>query len=210
MFKGYAVYQLPFGKGKPFMNSNMALDEALGGWEMSGTYVVQGGNPIGVTTGSDNTSGNLSGSYTQEPILLGDYKKPWQSYNLKTHSYSGPTYPYHSLNAWFNDNVEAAGDQIGSQPWENPSDYTNHYGTFRRNKIYGPDLTSVNFSMEKSFAVVPDRGINFMFRASATNILNHPSFGQPGNNQIQNNSPESITGVTIGGRVWEMVGRLSF
>ena len=210
MFKGYAIYQLPFGKGKPFLNNNLILDEALGGWEMSGTFVVQGGNPIGVTTGTANTSGNLSGNYTQQPILLGDYKKPWQSYNLKTHAYSGPTYQYHSLNAWFNDNVEAAGDQIGSQPWENPSDYTNHYGTFRRNKIYGPDLSNFNFSLEKTFALVPDRGINFEFRASATNFLNHPSFAQPGNNQIQNNAPEAITGVTIGGRVWQMLGRISF
>lgn len=220
MFKGYAVYQLPFGKGKPFMNSNLALDEALGGWQLAGTFIAQGGNPIGVTTGSANTSGNLSGSYTQQPILLGNYKKPWQAYNLKCHTYSGPTYSYHSLNSWFNDNVEAGAstcngvqlpaDAVGSQAWENPADYTNHYGTFRRNRIYGPDLTDVNFSLEKSFALVPDRGINFQFRASATNILNHPSFAQPGNNQIQNNAPEAITGVTIGGRVMEFLGRISF
>jgi hypothetical protein len=210
MFKGEVVYQLPFGKGKMFMNSNLALDEAFGGWEISGTFIAQGGNPMGVTTGGNNTSGNLSGSYTQEGILVGDYKKPWQAYNLQTKAFSGPTYPYHSLQQWFNDNVEASGDTLGSQPWENPSDYTNKYGTFRRNKIYGPDLTNVNFSLGKSFVIVPDRGINFQFRAEATNILNHPSFGQPGNNQIGNNSPETITGVTIGGRVWEMVGRISF
>ena len=210
MFKGEVVYQLPLGKGKMFMNSNLALDEALGGWEVSGTWIAQGGNPMGVTTGGTNTSGNLSGSYTQEGVLLGDYKKPWQSYSLTTHTYSGLTYPYHSLNSWFNDNVEASGDAVGSQPWENPSDYTNHYGTFRRNLIYGPDLTNINFSLGKSFSIVPDRGINFQFRAEATNILNHPSFGQPGNNQIGNNAPEQITGTTIGGRVWEMVGRLSF
>ena len=148
--------------------------------------------------------------YKQEGILKGDYKKPWQSYNLSTHAFSGPVYPYHSLNSWFNDNVEAGGDAIGSQPWENPSDYTNQYGTFRRNKIYGPDLTDINFSLGKSFDILPDRGIKFQLRAEATNILNHPSFAQPGNNAIGNNSPEQITGTTIGGRVWEMVGRFSF
>jgi hypothetical protein len=210
MLKGEVVYQLPFGAGKMFMNDNRVLDEAFGGWEVAGTWVAQGGNPMGVTTGGTNTSGNLSGSYTQEGVLLGDITKPWQSYSLTNHTYSGPSYNYHSLNSWFNDNVEAPGDAVGSQPWKNPSDYTNQYGTFRRNKIYGPDLTNVNFSLGKSFAIVPDRGINFQFRAEATNILNHPSFGQPGNNQIGNNAPETITGVTIGGRVWEMVGRLSF
>jgi hypothetical protein len=210
MFKGEVVYQLPFGKGKQFMNTNLIADEVLGGWEASATYIAQGGNPMGVTTGSNNTSGNLSGSYDQEGILLGSYKKPWQSYNLSTKTLSGPVYPYHSLHSWFNDNVEAQGDTLGSQPWENPSDYTNQYGTFRRNLIYGPDLTNINFSFGKSFDILPDRGMRFQVRAEATNILNHPSFGQPGNNQIGNNSPETITGVTIGGRVWEMVGRFSF
>jgi hypothetical protein len=225
MFKGMAVYQLPFGKNKMFLNNNLILDEAFGGWEVSGTWVAQTGNPISVTTGSNNTSGNLSGSNTQFGILLGDIKKPWQSYNLTCHQYTGPTYKYHSLNSWFNDNVEAgasdcknadgsvthyAADAIGSQAWENPSDFINHFGTFRRNKIYGPDLTNVNFSIGKSFDILPDRGVRFQFRAEATNILNHPSFGQPGNNAVSTNAPEQITTVTIGGRTWEMVGRISF
>ena len=152
----------------------------------------------------------MSGSNTQFGILVGDYAKPWQSYNLKTKSFSGPIYPYHSLNAWFNDNVEAGGDSIGSQPWENPSDFTNQFGTFRRNKIYGPGLSDINFSLGKSFDVVPDRGVKFQIRAEATNILNHPSFGQPGNNAIGNNSPEQITSTTVGGRTMELVGRFSF
>ena len=220
MFKGEVVYQLPFGRNKPFLNNNLILDEAFGGWEVSGTWVGQTGNPMGVTTGGNNTSGNLSGSGKQEGILLGSYKKPWQSYNLTCHSYSGPTYAYHSLNSWFNDNVEAGpstcngvklpADQIGSQAWENSADYTNQYGTFRRNQIYGPDLTNINFSLGKTFDVLPDRGVKFQFRAEATNILNHPSFGQPGNNAIGTNAPEQITGVTIGGRTVEMVGRISF
>jgi hypothetical protein len=210
MLKGEVIYQLPFGKGMRFMNSNLLLDEVLGGWQASGTFIAQGGNPMGVTTGSNNTSGNLDGSGKQEAIRVGNYKTAWTSINPTTGAVTGATYPYHSLHAWFNDNVEPAGAAIGSQPWENPVDYTNHYGTFRRNQIYGPDLTDINFSLGKSFAVVPDRGIKFQLRAEATNILNHPSFAQPGNNAIGNNLPETITGVTVSGRTWEMVGRLSF
>ena len=47
MFKGEVVYQLPFGKGKMFMNDNLIADEVLGGWELSSTYIAQGGNPDG-------------------------------------------------------------------------------------------------------------------------------------------------------------------
>jgi hypothetical protein len=198
MFKGEAVYQLPFGRGKMFMNtSNLALDEALGGWEISSTFIAQGGTPMGVTTGNNNTSGNLSGSYTQEAILTGNYRT------------AGPSGAYHSLTSWFNDTYDT-NHQPGSAVWENPADYPNQYGTFRRNLIYGPDLTDVNFSMGKTFDIYPEKGIKFQFRAEATNILNHPSFGQPGPNTIGSSSPEQITSTTVGGRDWEMVGHITF
>jgi len=45
-FKGYAVYELPFGKGKPFMNSNMIANEVLGGWQIAGTVIELAGNPF--------------------------------------------------------------------------------------------------------------------------------------------------------------------
>jgi len=53
-FKGYAVYQLPFGRGKQFLNSSRLLDEAVGGWQLAGTVLLQTGNPFTVTS-SQNT-----------------------------------------------------------------------------------------------------------------------------------------------------------
>ena len=53
-FKGYVVYQLPFGKGKPFLNGSRLLDEAVGGWQIAGTVVLQTGNPFTVY-GDQNT-----------------------------------------------------------------------------------------------------------------------------------------------------------
>jgi hypothetical protein len=68
----------------------------------------------------------------------------------------------------------------------------------------------VNFAAGKSFDVFPERGIKFQFQAEANNILNHPSFGQPGPNTIGSATPEQITGTTVGGRVWQMVGHITF
>lgn len=47
-FKGYAVYQLPFGRGKQFLNHSTPLDEIVGGWQVSGTVVLQTGQPFSV------------------------------------------------------------------------------------------------------------------------------------------------------------------
>ena len=46
MFKAYGTYDLPFGRGRRFLNNNAMLDEAIGGWTMSLTFVGQGGHPF--------------------------------------------------------------------------------------------------------------------------------------------------------------------
>jgi hypothetical protein len=61
-FKGNVVYQLPFGKGKRYLSHSTALDEALGGWQVSGTITLSTGNPFTVT-GDQNTHANGGGSY---------------------------------------------------------------------------------------------------------------------------------------------------
>jgi hypothetical protein len=53
-FKGYAVYQLPFGRGQQFLNGSRLMDEAVGGWQIAGTVVLQSGNPFSVY-GNQNT-----------------------------------------------------------------------------------------------------------------------------------------------------------
>ena len=65
-FKGYAVYELPFGRGKQFLNGSRLLDEAVGGWQLAGTVILQTGNPFTVY-GNQNTYA-LAG--TQFPNLI--------------------------------------------------------------------------------------------------------------------------------------------
>jgi hypothetical protein len=47
-FKGYAVYDLPFGHGRQFLNKSWLVDETLGGLQISGTVVIASGNPFTV------------------------------------------------------------------------------------------------------------------------------------------------------------------
>jgi Carboxypeptidase regulatory-like domain len=62
-FKGYAVYELPFGTGKRFLSGNRLMDEAVGGWEISGTLVLSTGNPFTVTNNQNNTYAQAGASY---------------------------------------------------------------------------------------------------------------------------------------------------
>lgn len=183
MFKGQVIYQLPFGEGRQFLSSNHWLSEAIGGWNLSSTFVVQDGNPMGITTGGNNSSNNQSGSYTQFANLVGK----WQL--------GGSTKS--RLKEWYNLNAFAV-----------PAPYT--YGNFRRNIVTGPGLTDMNASLGKVFSLWPEHGVNMEVRGEAFNVLNHPSFGQPGNNAIGPGQSAQITGVTVGGRTMQLYGRISF
>jgi hypothetical protein len=61
-FKGNVVYQLPFGKGKPFLSHSTLLDEIVGGWQASGSIVLSTGNPFSLTSDQD-TKANGGGKY---------------------------------------------------------------------------------------------------------------------------------------------------
>ncbi len=129
-FKGSAVYQLPFGKGKMFLNNNWLLDEIVGGWQATGTIVLLGGQPFTVTMKTNNSYAQAGSWY---PNLIGNPKLANRG-------------PYHGTNQWFN---EAAFAQ--------PANGT--FGTFRRNTLYGPGLERVNFSLGKTFAIHESIGL---------------------------------------------------
>jgi hypothetical protein len=196
--RGEVVYKLPVGRGMQFLNDNLIADEVLGGWQVSSTFIGETGSPISLTTAGNNNSGNQSGSNTQYANLVGNYKSNDTGPDVKP----GTSGAYHSLTEWYNLDAFAL-----------PAAFT--YGNFRRNIVTGPDLTNINFSIGKAFDLWPERNVKFQIRASANNILNHPSFGQPGTtlgtvNAVQAQGNANINSVTIGGRVWEMYGRLSF
>jgi Carboxypeptidase regulatory-like domain len=191
-FRGYVVYQLPFGKGKMFMNDNVIADEVLGGWEASSTFLAESGNPVLIVVDGQVSNNNAnsepkgvvgglvnSTSQVLYPNLTGNYKDMG------------------GIAHWFD---------VGA--FSVPAPYT--FGTYGRNNLRGPDMTDVNFALGKSFDIWPERGVKFQIRASAANILNHPSFGQPGRNVGYSADSSAITSTTINGRALEMYGRLSF
>jgi hypothetical protein len=77
-FKGYVVYQLPFGRGQAFLNKNALVDAVIGGWQVSGTTVLSSGNPFDVY-GTQNTYAQAGNGF---PNWSGVSPKPiHRSYN---------------------------------------------------------------------------------------------------------------------------------
>jgi hypothetical protein len=61
-FNGEIIYDLPFGKGKMFLNQGGALNSVLGGWRLSGLWQLHTGVPFTPILGN-NLSGSLAGTW---------------------------------------------------------------------------------------------------------------------------------------------------
>jgi hypothetical protein len=180
MFKAYGAYQLPFGQGRRYLNSNKALDEAVGGWMFSATWIGQGGNPF------TPYMLNPANSYASTAQASGFQWFPDQIGNPRANT-SG-------INGWYNVNA-----------YQQPTAGT--LGNMRRNSVYGPGVYAMNASIKKTFAIW--ERVGFEFSADATNVLNHPSWSQP-DLVIGPNHSGQIRGVTEGGRNIELIGKLRF
>lgn len=201
-FKGYAVYQLPFGRGRLFLNQNRLVDEVVGGWRVSGTINLSSGEPFSVY-GTQQTYA-LSGVAFPNWIP-GVSTKP-QHRSARCESSSSPLVG--CVNEWYN-----------PAAFSRPADGT--FGNVRRNSLYGPGINTVNLAGGKNFDLGWE-GMKLEVRAEAVNAFNHASFGQPTGTlsgaanvgdpyswSVGQNS-QQINSVTQGGRSVQLSAHLSF
>jgi hypothetical protein len=123
-FKGYVVYQLPFGTGKQFLNHNAVLDEVIGGWQISGTVILSTGNPFTLTTNGNDFS--LAGSQFPNRIpgvnIYPAHKSYREWYNPAAFSLPAPgTFGNVQRNSVYGPGINEfnlSGGKSFSLPWE--------------------------------------------------------------------------------------------
>lgn len=182
--KGRVVYQLPFGKGRQFLNNNWLVDEVIGGWQASGTVVAQGGQPFTVTMKTNNSYAQ-AGSWF--PNVIGNPHL----------SSKGPN---HGTDQWFN---EAAFAQ--------PTPGT--FGNSGRNSLRGPGLSDVNFSLGKTFAIWEQVHLQVRADATNVfnhPSFSLPGGSLTVANGVVTTGTSTIRGVTVGGRHMQLGARLTF
>ena len=189
------IYQLPFGKGREFMNQGGVANGVLGGWSTNWIVTLQGGQPLGfgchtgtasglgcndIITGNPKlgahvkTAGGIHGpfwfgnpsAFTQ-PCLLGGTPGA-----LTPIAGSAPNCV--SLNG-----AAALGD--------------------KRDQTWGPGLHNLDFSVFKTFPFRERYSVEF--RSEFFNIVNHPNFNQPnfgGNGVVAIGGSGDYTNATFG------------
>jgi hypothetical protein len=173
--------ELPFGRGKRYLNSAGPLISALiGGWHLSSIASFHTGTPANIVSNA---------GYADYPGLRPNLA-PGQN----------PTLPRHkrTITEWFNTAAFTnTPGQSNSQPIP---------GNAGRNLVRGPGYTNDNFSLFKNFPL-PET-MNLQLRAESFNLLNTPHYGNP-NASHNSGSFGSITSAS-GPRIMQFVLKLIY
>jgi hypothetical protein len=144
-----AHYELPFGRGKRWLNGGGALAQRVAsGWQLNGITTLLSGFPFTPQIGS-NRSGDGDTRNPDRPSL--------------NPAFNGPIV-LGNPSQWFNPNafiLPAAGT----------------YGNLGRSVFNGPGLADVDLSLSKNTRLT--ERANLQFRAEFFNAFNHPNFGTP-------------------------------
>lgn len=175
------MYELPFGKGKRFLNSAGPLNYLVGGWSASATWIAQTGIPFTVTTGGGNFVG-ARGFNQLNAIRVGDPFKGGGTVPAANIDMAGQSCPTHVKNRtnWYNpcafiDPKPGADIPVGTFLTDFQSAI--QYSGSKSNQIHGPGNERVNMSGFKNFNTV--RGQYIQLRADAFNLFNTPSWANP-------------------------------
>jgi hypothetical protein len=206
-----AQYELPFGRGKRFANQGTLTDLLVGGWKTSLVFQAQSGDPVFLT------SSNQGSSY---PFRIGDPDAPGGLADPATQPQFNCATKTHTLAQWFNPcafknpPIAVLGASDPSQNLVNVNEAgLLPSGPRGRTAVVGPGFNRVDVSLFKSFPL-HFRESSFQFRADAFNLLNHPSFSNPGTS-LTGDTGQSITSTRFSAlipdaRVIQIAGRISF
>jgi Carboxypeptidase regulatory-like domain len=156
VFNGNFIYSLPFGRGKTFGSTiPIWLDEAIGGWQISGLPTWQTGSPYYA-----NSTAYGAGYATLAPAILVGSPALVASHAHKDAA-TGLVFGYTNPVAADSAFIGPIGLTLG-----------------QRNELRGPHFSDLDLGVGKTFPIYSDR-YRLVFRCDAFNAINHASFSNP-------------------------------
>jgi hypothetical protein len=175
------TYDLPFGRGRSFVNHGGVLDKVVGGWTLGTIFNFQTGTPFLLGGGSGNGNPTTASTFNNDPnadglgdggvvlhgVTVSQLQKSIGVYHIPgqtTVDLIGPKYLANNgagggaNPAYITPNTTAG--TIGQRVW-----------------LYGPRYWNDDLSITKHFPI--RENIQFILQSEMLNVFNHPNF-QPG------------------------------
>jgi Carboxypeptidase regulatory-like domain len=151
------LYELPFGKGKPFLSGAGALNTVVGGWQFGGVVVLQSGaflTPYQTTTDPAGTNLLSNAGSTRADRIAG-------------------------VPVYLRGVPSAAGDPtfLNVNAFVDPPNNSGGFGNAGVGNVVGPGTQSYSMSLIKSTSLW--EGAKFQFGAEAANVFNHRNYQTP-------------------------------
>jgi Carboxypeptidase regulatory-like domain len=152
------VYDLPFGRGQAFGHDvGMLLNEAIGGWQVSGIETWRTGLAMTAQNGIASTTSlaaDAGDNFTGSRSALASHIHVDAANGNQIQFYANPS----AARAAF---TPVTGLQVGT-----------------RDNLRGPHFSNLDLAVSKNFPIASER-YKLQFRAEAYNLFNHPNFGLP-------------------------------
>jgi hypothetical protein len=161
-----AIYELPFGNGRRWLNSGSLAGAVVGGWKLTGIATFQSGRPFTATT-NDALASNTGASDRAFVVPGEDPNASVTCNGAKTHT----------PQVWFNSCAFRANDPRNAST---TSTTVFSYGTAGRNSLRGPGLQNIDFGLSREIALRNEKVIQA--RVEVFNMFNHPNFAVPAAN----------------------------
>lgn len=154
-----ATYDLPFGKGKAFLNQGGVVDRVVGGWTLSTIYTFMTGAPFRVAGANQTFNNMLDGGVVLNGISTSDLQSHVGVYKSDTPgvvNYLDPTWVAQMK----------ANGSIASNT--NPGSFIPSI------YLHGPHATFDDIGISKAVDIT--ERVKFKFQTEMLNAFNHPAF----------------------------------
>ncbi|HEX6895914.1 MAG TPA: TonB-dependent receptor [Bryobacteraceae bacterium] len=182
------LYNLPFGKGRMFLNNaGGVLDRIVGGWVLSGVVLLQSGPFLDVSTLNDPSgTGYLVNNTTGGRADTVKGVNPYQG---------------QSIYQWINPNA-----------FVDPPNNIGRFGDSQSGAVQGPSTKAVSMSLLKNVSIT--EALRVEFGAQISNLFNHPNYAPPSNLILGVPSFAQITALQsaegAGPRAIQLTARITF
>jgi hypothetical protein len=184
------TYDLPFGKGRQFLNSSKLTDYTVGGWTLGTIILIQSGNPTQIQNGFNTLNNNDSG------VLLN---------GVTVADVQNSVGVFRTGNPWVNtiDPKFTGANGAASPTYLSPNNIAGSFGY--RPYVYGPGWYNIDLSVNKSIPI--REWMKFTFQAEFLNATNHPTFSVA---STTFNVQSTTFGQTTNGNAFSQARRIEF
>ncbi len=212
VFNFNGIYELPFGKGKRWLNNAGLANQIFGGWEFTSIVRIASGAPFSIldtrgtlnrTNRSARQTANSSLSNEEIKDLIGVFRTP-----------EGVFF----INPSVINTTGRASEGIGTTPFPGQVFFNappGTTGTLERNFLNGPWFINWDAGLIKNFPITET--VRFQIRAEAFNVLNRAnffignvSFTPAGTSFNINSTNFGRINTTFDPRIIQFVGRFEF